>query len=175
MKHKLLLVAALATMVFSSCSVTTRVMQSSPVMARNVELDPIKADIEVNEDTKLSGTGIVKYVFGIRVGNSHQKTVEGITYSEGRGFSLGNLLDRGKSFARSVAAYDALKACPDCDVLVHPKYEITVRKSPLGFLFKTYTVRVTGYGAKYKNFRTEKELKLIGSDSKEYIIYEEGR
>lgn len=146
-------------------------MQSSPVIARNVTLDPIKADIEVNEDEKLSGTGTVTYVFGISVGSQPDNTVEGITYSGDSG--LGLLLDRRKAYARSLAAYDALKSCPDCDVLVHPKYEITVKKSPLGLIYKSYSVHVSGYGAKYKNFRTEKQTKIIGSDNKEYIIVDE--
>ena len=83
------------------------------------------------------------------------------------------LLDRGKAMARSMAAYKALEACPDCDVLVHPKYDVTVKKSPFGILYRTYTVHVSGYGAKYKNFRTEKELKIIGNHNKEYIVVEE--
>ncbi len=146
-------------------------MQSSPVIARYVTLDPIKADIEVNEDKKLTGTGTVKYIFGFRVGNQSDKIVEGITYSGSS--SISNLLNRRKAFARSLAAYDALKSCPDCDVLVHPTYEITIDKSPLGLIYKSYSVRVSGYGAKYKNFRTEKQTKIIGSDNKEYIIVDE--
>lgn len=52
-------------------------------------------------------------------------------------------------------------------------YDFTVKKSPLGILYRSYTVHVSGYGAKYTNFRTEKEVKIIGSDNKEYIVVEE--
>ena len=68
-------------------------------------------------------------------------------------------MNLGQSKARSIAAYEALESCPDCDVLVHSKYEITVKKSPLGILFRTYTVKVSGYGAKYKNSVQKKKSK----------------
>ena len=170
MKHKFLFLAVFATIAFSSCNVSTKMVQSSPVMARNVELDPIKADIEVYQDQKLTGEGRVTYFLCFRVSDiKSQKTVEGITYSQ----SKDGLFNRGKNMARSAAAYKALESCPDCDVLVHPKYEITTNKSPFGILYREYIVKVSGYGAKYKNFRTEKELKLIGNDNKEYIVVEE--
>ena len=80
MKYRYLLMAAIATMAFSSCSVSTKMVQSSPVVARNVELDPIKADIEVYQDKKLNGEGTVKYFLFFRVSDlKNQKTVEGIT------------------------------------------------------------------------------------------------
>ena len=163
------MVVALA---FSSCTVHTRAIQSSPVVARNVELDPIKADIDVNQDKKLEGVGSSTYIFGIRFSNlSNQKQVEGVTYSSNKDFLP--FMSRGKNTARAIAAYEALEACPECDVLVNPKYEVTVKKSPLGLLYKKYEVRVSGYGAKYKNFRTEKQIKIIGSQNKEYIVVEE--
>lgn len=173
------LVVALA---FTSCSVHTRAIQSSPVMARNVELDPIKADIDVKQDKKLEGVGTATYIFGIRISNLFdQKQVEGVTYSSNSDFlSFLNLpflnlpfLNRGRNTARAIAAYEALGACPECDVLVNPKYDVTVKKSPLGLLYKKYEVRVSGYGAQYKNFRTEKQIKIIGSENKEYIVVEE--
>ena len=54
MKHRYLLTAMAVTMLFSSCTVSTKMVQSSPVVARNVELDPIKADIEVKKKQKLT-------------------------------------------------------------------------------------------------------------------------
>lgn len=170
MKHRYLLTAMAVTMLFSSCTVSTKMVQSSPVVARNVELDPIKADIEVNQDQKLTGEGIAKYILFFRVSNlKDQKMVEGVSYSKDAPF----MLNRGRATARAIAAYEALQACPDCDVLVHPKYEVVLRKSPLGIIYRKYTVRVSGYGAKYKNFRTEKELKIIGDQNKEYIVIDD--
>ena len=156
----------------SSCSVYKRTMQSSAVMSRNVQLDPIKADIDVNQDNKLVGEGSATYIFFIRVSNlSVQKQLEGINYSDN--VQPFDFLSRGRNTARSIAAYRALEKCPECDVLVNPKYEVIERKSPLGILFKKYTVRVSGYGAVYKNFRTEKQIKIIGNQNKEYIVLDE--
>jgi len=52
-------------------------------------------------------------------------------------------------------------------VLVHPNYTTTVQK---GLIFKKYTVSVEGYGAKYENFRTEKQKIVILEDGKELIL-----
>ena len=156
-----------AAMTFASCTTSIKSAQSSPVISRDVQLDPIKADIEVNQDQKLIGEGTVNYFLCFRVGKKDTKMVDGISYSGDKG-----LFNKASLKARSIAAYNALESCPDCDVLVHPKYEYTVEKSPLGILYRKYIVRVSGYGATYKNFRTEKEVKLIGSDNKEYIVVE---
>ena len=47
MKFKYLLLAMIATMAFASCASVQKGAQSTTVMLRNVELDPIKADIEI--------------------------------------------------------------------------------------------------------------------------------
>lgn len=189
MKFKYLLLAIIATMAFASCSSVQRGAQSTTVMLRNVELDPIKADIEVNQEEKLHGDGKVTFVLGFRIdgllGQRDQKMLDGITYAQDfanlheRTF-LGAIInpftkifERRKNTARAIAAYKAMESCPDCDVLVHPKYELTIKKSPLGILYKRYDAHVSGYGATYKNFRTEKEIKIIGSGNKEYIVIDE--
>ena len=170
MKTKTILFVAIAAAAFASCSTQVKAIQSSPVIARNVQLDPIKADIKVNEDQKLVGEGSATYVFGIRVSDlENLHMVEGVNYSQDETW----FLERGKRTARAIAAYNALQSCPESDVLVNPKYEITVHKSPLGLIYQIYTVRVSGYGATYENFRTERQLKLIGDRNKEYIVVEE--
>ena len=69
---------------------------------------------------------------------------------------------------RSAAAYKALDGT-GFDILVHPTYKISVKTSML--IFTEYEVTVEGYGAKYVNFRTEKEQKYIITDKdKEYIF-----
>lgn len=174
MKCRYLLIAMAVTMLFSSCTVSEKMVQSSPVVARNVKLDPIKADIVVNQDQKLVGQGTTRYIFGIEVDNLlEEKTVDGVIYSQKYPIPISILLDRGKAKARAIAAYRALEACPDCDVLVHPKYEVIINKSPLGIIYRKYTVIVSGYGAKYTNFRTEKEIKIIGNQNKEYIVVDD--
>ena len=54
----------------------------------------------------------------------------------------------------ATAVSEALKTNNNADVLVAPEYEITVKKGFLGKKIKSVTV--TGYPAKYKNFRSEK-------------------
>lgn len=179
MKFKYLLLAMIATMAFASCASVQRGAQSATVILKDVELDPIKADIEVNQEQKLHGEGVVRYILGIRIdGLKEQKMLDGINYAQdfsstGKSRWAAKIFERRKNTARAVAAYKAMESCPDCDVLLHPKYELTVKKSPLGILYKKYEAHVSGYGATYKNFRTEKEIKIIGSDNKEYIVVED--
>ena len=59
----------------------------------------------------------------------------------------------GESKTKSAAAYKALSKNND-DVIVHPNYTSTVTDY---IIFKTFEVNVEGYGAKYSNFRTEKQ------------------
>ena len=68
---------------------------------------------------------------------------------------------------RSAAAYKALSA-GDYDFLVHPNYTMTT-KNYLS-LVKIYECKVSGYGAKYQNFRTEKQKIVILEDGKELIL-----
>lgn len=67
---------------------------------------------------------------------------------------------------RSAAAYKAITS-GDYDVLVHPNYSTTVEDY---FFVKKYAVTVEGYGAKYSNFRTERQKVIITGNNKEYII-----
>ena len=76
MKFRNLLAAMFVAIAFCSCTTFTKMVQSSPVMARNVELDPIKADIEVYQDQKLTGEGMVKYFLCFQLnGLKEQKMV----------------------------------------------------------------------------------------------------
>ncbi len=153
----------------SSCMSTNKGYQSSPVVSRNVQLDPIKADIVVNETTKLTGKSTSTYVLGFRIKGDHT-TADGINYSTDAGSSGLNL----KVFkaaklnkVRSAAAYKAL-ATGEYDFLVHPNYT-TSTKNFVGIV-KIYECTVSGYGAKYQNFRTEKQKIVIIEDGKELIL-----
>ena len=61
----------------TSCLTTNRGFQSSPVISRNVELDPIKADIKVDEKTKLKGESSSAYFLIFRV-NGDNTFADGI-------------------------------------------------------------------------------------------------
>lgn len=145
-KFKLVLITALLaiTAAMQSCKSTSKSYHSSTVMSRNVELDPIKADIKVDETKKLKGSSTATYIFGIRV-KGDDKYADGINYSTN---SIRGLREGG---IKAAAAYKALEG-QDWDILVHPTYTVS-RK---WFFFGTkYEIEVQGYGAKYENFRTE--------------------
>lgn len=135
-----------AAMIFTSCSSSMKSTQSSPVNARNVDLDPIKADIKVNEDSRLSGKSSYSYLLFFKL-KGENNYVAGVNFNNGR--FVGEA-----SRARAAAAYDAMSK-GDYDLLISPNFTIT-KKNYLG-IFRTYDVSVTGYGAKYHNFRTEAE------------------
>lgn len=153
----------------TSCVSTNKGFQSSPVVARNVQLDPIKADIEVNEKEKLKGTSTSTYFLIFRVQGDNM-FADGINYSTDASmpvFAKYNPYTMMKiarlNGIRSAAAYKALEG-KDYDLLVHPNYSVKLENY---LLVKKYTIDVTGYGAKYKNFRTERQKVVILDSGKE--------
>ena len=159
----------------SSCVTTNKGFQSSPVIARNVELDPIKADIKVDTLKKLESKSSSVYFLFFRISGDNT-SADGINYSADANaspllkmnpFYVYKTLKLNK--VRSSAAFNALSK-GDYDLIVHPNYTLTT-KNYLGIV-KIYQASVTGYGAKYRNFRTEKQKIIITSDGKEYIFPE---
>ena len=158
---------SIITMIFSSCVSSNKGFQSSPVISRNVELDPIKADIIVDEKRKLKGGSSATYFLFFRI-NGDNVYADGIKYST-QTFNANpfKIAQQGRlNKVRSAAAYKAITS-GDYDVLVHPNYSTTVEDY---FFVKKYAVTVEGYGAKYSNFRTERQKVIITGNNKEYII-----
>ena len=142
------------------CTSTQTAFDSSPVNSKSVDLDPIKADINVNEDSKIKGSSKSLYFLCFRI--SGDKTYADVDLGEQKDLtsSILSLLNPfnwiysgGESKTKSAAAYKALSKNND-DVIVHPNYTSTVTDY---IIFKTFEVNVEGYGAKYSNFRTEKQ------------------
>ena len=160
------------SMLMTSCVSTNKGFQSSPVISRNVELDPIKADIKVDEKNKIKGESSSAYFLIFRVSGDNT-FADGINYSTDASSSFISKLNPFKlaqagrlQKVRGAAAHKALST-GDYDVLVHPNYTTTVENY---LIFKKYIVKVEGYGAKYANFRTEKQKIVILQDGKEVII-----
>ncbi len=160
------------TLFITSCVTTNKGFQSSPVISRNVQLDPIKADIKVDEKNKLKGESSSAYFLFIRVSGDNT-FADGINYSTDASASMLqklnplNLAQAGRlNKVRGAAAYNALSN-GDYDVLVHPNYTTTIENY---WIFKKYSVKVDGYGAKYENFRTEKLKIVILEDGTELIL-----
>lgn len=151
---------------FNSCVSTNKGYQSSPVISRNVELDPIKADIKVNETAKLKGESTSIYFLCFRIGGDNT-FADGINYSTDAVSPIKSLKTARLNKVRSAAAYKALSN-GDYDFLVHPNYTITSMNF-LG-LVKVYECYVSGYGAKYEKFRTEKQKIVIIEEGKELIL-----
>ena len=153
---QLFILVAIA-MSFTSCVTTNGGFQSSPVISRNVELDPIKADINVDTTKKLKGESTATYFLSLRV-QGDNKFADGINYSTDANATIASrlmnplsLVSSGRlSKVRAAAAFKALSQ-GEYDVLVHPGYVVTVENY---FIVKKYTVEVTGYGATYTNYRT---------------------
>lgn len=146
----------------TSCGVTkSKGVQSSPVISRSVQLDPIKADIIIDENQRLKGESSSTYFLAWRI-TGDDTYAEGVRYST-NAFHYGRV---GK--IKSSAAYKALES-GDYDVLVHPTYFVTVEKN---FFIHKYTVVVEGYGAKYANYRTEKQ-KIIYLDGGTELILQD--
>ena len=155
-------VSLLATslLAMTSCGVTQNTAtQSSPVRSRAVNLDPIKADININEEEKLSGSSSSTYVIGFRV-SGEQNYADGVNFST-MAFHLGRVRQ-----VKSAAAYNAMLD-QGYDVLVHPTYNIKVER---GIFVQKYTATVEGYGGKYENFRTERQKIIYLDGGKELIL-----
>lgn len=172
MKKILLAAVVLFGLGATSCVTTNRGLQSSPVISRNVQLDPIKADIRVDESEKLVGKSTAAYVLMFRVGGDNTYA-DGINYSTDASAGITQMLNPLKlaqstrlNKVRGAAAYQALRS-GEFDVLVHPSYTTTVKNY---WFYKKYSVEVTGYGAKYENFRTERQKIVILEDGSEYIL-----
>jgi hypothetical protein len=162
----------IGSMLMTSCVSTNRGFQSSPVISRNVQLDPIKADINVDEKSKVKGESSSAYFLIFRVFGDNT-FADGINYSTDASASMLSQLNPLKiaqagrlNKVRGAAAYKALST-GDYDVLVHPNYTTTVENY---LIYKKYNVKVEGYGAKYENFRTEKQKIVILEDGKEIIL-----
>jgi hypothetical protein len=165
MKNILFTGIALATL-FTSCASYSSGYQSSTVQSRNVQLDPIVADIVVDESEKLKGESESAYLLFFRL-RGDNRYADGINYSSSAFTKEGlfSFLNPFKLFERiatgdaegkvkSAAAYDALDNT-DADVLVHPTYNV-YKKNYL--IYYVYGAEVQGYAGKYTNFRTENPL-----------------
>ena len=160
-KHLLkVTVLAASVLAMTSCGVTQNTAtHSSPVRSRAVNLDPIKADININEEEKLSGSSSSTYVIGFRV-SGDQNYADGVNFST-MAFHLGRVRQ-----VKSAAAYNAMLD-KGYDVLVHPTYNIKVER---GLFVQKYTATVEGYGGKYENFRTERQKIIYLDGGKELIL-----
>lgn len=168
----------------TGCSSSSQGLSSSNVIDRNIELDPIRADINVNDEERLEGSSQSVYFLFFRL-KGDNKYADGISCSanafnkEGlfsflNPFRLFEMIATGdaEGKVKSAAAYNAIDG-RDVDVLVHPTYSVT-KKNHL--IVSIYEAEVQGYGATYFNFRTEppldQELNRIIAEKTQFRVEE---
>lgn len=147
------------SMIMTSCVSLNKSYDSSAVKLTNVMLDPIKADLTVDETEKLVGTSSSSFfwIFKIIGDNSF---ADGVKFP---GMSFGAV-----NKVKSSAAYNALNNTEkEYDIIVDPQYTVKVTKT---ILTTNIEVTVEGYGGTYSNFRTEREKIVILDGGKEIIL-----
>lgn len=147
------------SMIMTSCVSLNKSYDSSAVKLTNVMLDPIKADLTVDETEKLVGTSSSSFfwIFKITGDNSF---ADGVKFP---GMSFGAV-----NKVKSSAAYNALNSTEkEYDIIVDPQYTVKVTKT---ILTTNIEVTVEGYGGTYSNFRTEREKIVILDGGKEIIL-----
>lgn len=147
------------SMIMTSCVSLNKSYDSSAVKLTNVMLDPIKADLTVDESEKLVGTSSSSFfwIFKITGDNSF---ADGVKFP---GMSFGAV-----NKVKSSAAYNALNSTEkEYDIIVDPQYTVKVTKT---ILTTNIEVTVEGYGGTYSNFRTEREKIVILDGGKEIIL-----
>ena len=170
MKNLVILVF-LATL--CSCTSTQTAFDSSPVNSKSVDLDPIKADINIDESSKIKGSSKSTYLLFFRL--SGDKVYADVDLGEQKDLtaSVMSLLNPfnwiyngGEYKTKSAAAYKALSK-NNSDVIVDANYTTTIKDY---LIFKTFKVDVEGYGAKYSNFRTEKQKLMLLQGGQEVLL-----
>ena len=139
------------TLALTSCKSTNKNFDSnSVVFEKGIETDIVKADLIINDKNKITGESTATYFmfFNISGDNTY---ADGIQYNSSSKLPFSNIGTTNK--VKSAAAYKALNQDGGYDVILQPQYTVTVEKYPF---VKVYKATVTGYGARYKNFRSVK-------------------
>jgi hypothetical protein len=107
--------------------------------APKAEINPIRADVDVDMNKKLSGEVQATYFTIFKISGNENKFTNGVHF-----FGLHKKLV-------SAATYKALEGS-GADIIVHPNY--VLEKHDYIF-FSTYKLKVTGYAGTFKKFYQE--------------------
>jgi hypothetical protein len=141
---KLLLIPLVATLF--SCKSTQTSILSTPMYAPQAEINPIRADVEVDMKKKLSGSSQGTFFLGMQV-SGDKKFSEGMEFSGGRRSKWARQINNLKA----AAAYKAVTEA-NVDIIVHPNYVLDIHNY---FFFSTAKIKVFGYAANFKKFYQE--------------------
>jgi hypothetical protein len=137
--------------ILTSCSTTRTGTLSTPAYAPKAEINPIRANVEVDMNKKLVGESTSSYFLIFQVGGDN-KFADGMSYSSESQFSA--FFKARENKTKSAAAFKAVEGS-GADIIVHPNYEIQVNNY---IIFKQIKVKVTGYAGYFKKFY-QKEYK----------------
>ena len=127
-----------------SCNSTFTKTLSTPMYAPKAEINPIRADVDVDMNKKITGESQASYFLIFKVSKSDKKYAEGVNFSGEGAFKTHNKL-------KASAAYKAVTSSKS-DVIVHPNYVIEKHNY---FFFRTFTINVSGYAGFIKKFYQE--------------------
>jgi hypothetical protein len=113
--------------------------------APKAEINPIRADVDVDMSKKLTGESQASYFLFFKVSKEDNKYAEGMSFS-GEKFGLFKL-----NKLKSSAAYKAINGT-GVDIIVHPNYVIEKHNY---IFFSTYKIKVTGFAGYFKKFYQE--------------------
>lgn len=147
---KILLALSLA-LIITSCTTTRTGALSTPAYAPKAEINPIRANVDVDMNKKLVGESTSSYFLVFQVGGDN-KFADGMSYSSESQFNA--LFKARENKTKSAAAFKAIQGS-GADIIVHPNYIVEVHDY---LLFKQIKVKVTGYAGYFKKFY-QKEYK----------------
>ena len=156
---KILLALSLA-LIITSCTTTRTGALSTPAYAPKAEINPIRANVDVDMNKKLVGESTSSYFLVFQVGGDN-KFADGMSYSSESQFNA--LFKARENKTKSAAAFKAIQGS-GADIIVHPNYIVEVHDY---LLFKQIKVKVTGYAGYFRKFyqkeyndRDDLQLKL---------------
>ncbi len=133
---------------FASCKSTYTSTLSTPTHAPKAIINPLRAEVDVDINKKLTGEAQATYFLFIRL-NGDRKQASGLNFSSDPTglFSKPSLYRRLKS----AAAYKAVTESKS-DLIVHPNYVIEKHNF---LFFSNVKMKVTGYAGTFKKFYQE--------------------
>lgn len=132
----------LSLLFFASCSTINKshMNQSISISITN----EMKAQIDVDMTTKLTGYAYGGYLFNMLKVNGDVKYADGISYNGGKSGGFLDTISKVEA-VKSAAAYNAIRQSK-ADVLISPQY--VVEESHWNPFWKSIKVKVTGYAGK---------------------------
>jgi hypothetical protein len=126
---------------FASCKTIQTSTLSTPMYAPKAQINPIRADVDVDMNKVLTGESEASYFLIFRVSGDKK-------YAEGLNISGSPIVPNFFTSLKSAAAYKAISN-GNADVIVHPNFVLEKRNF---IFFSNVKMKVTGYAGKFKKF-----------------------